>query len=231
MKRWMVILAAACAATAVVAGAAVAGDSQTTVIQPDASAGKTTFEMFRSDKASCANWGRYQFFHVGANALSVRRGLLQFDVASVPTGERIRSATLSVYATEALRGSGVVNVHRVTGPWAEGSGVNTCTNDGATWTQTGLGTSWGSPGGDLDPSAVASLTRSAGEPPKWDSFDVTALVRGWVSGRVPNYGLALKLQNEGFSPCTTPTNCNYWAYASDDNADASLRPKLTIVSS
>ena len=39
----------------------------------------------------------------------------------------------------------------------------------------------------------------------------------------------LKLDDESLSPCTTITNCNYWAYASNDyKLDPTLRPKLTI---
>jgi hypothetical protein len=38
----------------------------------------------------------------------------------------------------------------------------------------------------------------------------------------------LKLDNESYSACTTTTNCNYWAYASNDYSDPTLRPELTI---
>jgi hypothetical protein len=148
---------------------------------------------------------------------------------ALPADERIVSAKLSVYRTETLRGSGVVGVHRVTTPWAGGTGVNTCTNDGATWATTGLGTPWSTPGGDFDSTDVSSVTKTAGESPGWDSFDVTSLARGWTDGAFPNDGLMLKLDDESFSPCTTVTNCNYWAYASDSYADPTLRPKLTIV--
>ena len=117
--------------------------------------------MYRSDKTVCTNWGGYTLFHVGANALSVRRGLLQFDVSSLPRWARIQSATLSVYATETLRGAGVVGVHRVTTPWAEGSGINTCTGDGATWLTAGLGPAWLTPGGDFSGTGVASVTKQA----------------------------------------------------------------------
>jgi len=185
--------------------------------------------MYRSDKTVCTNWGGYTLFHVGANALSVRRGLLQFDVSSLPRWARIQSATLSVYATETLRGAGVVGVHRVTTPWAEGSGINTCTGDGATWLTAGLGPAWLTPGGDFSGTGVASVTKQAGDTPGWDSFDITGLVRGWVGGTYPNDGVMLKLDDESFSPCTTITNCNYWAYASNDyKLDPTLRPKLTI---
>jgi Disaggregatase related repeat len=217
---------AAAAALAVVASvsAVVASADSSLVLQPDASSGKATFVMYRTDKTNdCANWGRYARFHVGANAISIRRGLVQFDLHGIPAGARIASATLSLFHPDTLRGSGVVEVHRVTQAWLEGTGVNTCTGDGATWT-----TPWATPGGSFDPTAAASLAKSAGDAPAWDSWDVTGLVQGWASGAYPNDGVLLKLSDESFSPCTTVTNCNYWAYASDDWTDAAYRPKLTI---
>jgi hypothetical protein len=203
------------------AGVAAAGKrTATTVVQ----ANQSTFLMYRTDKTVCTNWGGYQFFHVGTNALSVRRGLVQFDLSSVPRYGYVRSAILSLYETDTLRGSGTVTVHRVTTPWAEGTGVNTCTNDGATWLSP-----WLSPGGDFASTPVASRVKQAGDTPGWDTFDVTSLVRGWTSGAYPNDGVLLKLADESFSACTTVTNCNYWGYASDEYRDPTLRPTLTIV--
>lgn len=214
-----VVLALIASVTAVVALA-----DSSIAIQPDASTGKATFIMSRADQPNdCANWGRYARFHVGANALSVRRGLVQFDLHAIPAGARIASATLSLYHPDALRGSGVVEVHRVTQDWSEGTGVNTCTGDGANWRSP-----WATPGGSFDPTVTSSVVKTAGDAPTWDSWDVTALVRGWVSHWYPNDGVLLKLSDESFSACTTVTNCNYWAYASDDWPDAVYRPKLTI---
>jgi len=222
------VIALATAALIAAAAAGATSRSGMTVLQQRPSAGQSTFAMYRSDKTVCTNWGHYKFFHVGANALSIRRGLLQFDLSAV-SHRAIRSATLSVYETETLRGSGVVGVHRVTTPWTEGSGINTCTGDGATWLTTGLGPSWLAPGGDFTTPDIATVAKQAGDAPGWDSFDVTSLVRGWVGEAYPNDGLMLKLDDESFSPCTTITNCNYWAYAANDyRLDPALRPKLTI---
>jgi len=166
--------------------------------------------MSGSTKA-CANWGHYYVFHVGTNANSVRRGLVQFDLSSLPANTRILSATLSVYETITLRGSGVVGAHLVTTPWVEGGGSNTCVGSGATWLQTGLGNPWLQPGGDFTAPDQATVTKSAGNTPGWDSFDITPFVQGWASGAYQNDGVTLKLDNETLSPCTTITNCNYWA--------------------
>jgi hypothetical protein len=167
-------------------------------------------------------------FHVGANASSVRRGLVGFNLSAIPAHAQVSSATLSVYETITLRGSGTVGVRRVTTPWVEGTGSNSCTNNGATWTATGTGTNWVTPGSDFTASDIATVTKTAGDTPGWDRFDITQLVRSWVAHAYPNDGVVLKLDDESSSPCSTATNCNYWAYASNDYSDATLRPKLTI---
>jgi hypothetical protein len=176
---------------------------------------------------ACSDWGGYDVFHVGANASSVRRGLVQFDLSSLPPHAQITSATLSVYETITLRGSGTVGVHRVTTAWAEGAGSNTCTG-GANWTGNGLGGSWLTPGGDYTAPDAATVSKTAGNTPGWDRFDITSIARGWANNTNPNDGILLKLDNESSSPCTTLTNCNYWAYASNEYSDPTLRPTLTI---
>jgi hypothetical protein len=132
-----------------------------------ATANQATFVM-SNDSRACDNWGGYYVFHVGANATSVRRGLVGFNLSSIPTHAQILSATLSVYETVTLRGSGTVGVHRVTTPWNEGTGSNTCTNNGATWTATGTGTNWAAPGGDFVASDTATVNKAAGDAPGWD---------------------------------------------------------------
>ena len=108
------------------------------------------------------------------------------------------------------------------------SGQNTCTGNGANWTQTGLGSLWGTPGADYVSADESAVALSAGDAPGWHRFDVTSTVQGWVSGSYANDGLLLKVDDESFSPCTTITNCNYWPYASNDYSDPSLRPVVTI---
>ena len=112
--------------------------------------------------------------------------------------------------------------------WAEGAGQNGCVGSGATWLQTGLGNAWSQPGADFTGDNQAVVAKTAGDSPGRDAFDVTSFAQGWASGAVANDGLLLKLDDESPSPCTTVTNCNYWAYASDDWAEPAFRPTLTI---
>ena len=223
MKRIFTALLPVIAVAAITVVAAAADLSSSASLP----ATKATFVVTGTLKP-CANWGHYYVFHVGANASSVRRGLLHFDLSSIPANAEITSAKLSVYETITLRGSGVVGAHRVTTPWAEGTGANTCTNDGATWELATPDTPWLSPGGDYSATGESTVTKRAGDAPGWDTFDLTSLVRGWANGTYPNDGVLLKLDDESPSPCTTVTNCNYWPYASNDYSDSSLRPILTV---
>jgi hypothetical protein len=114
--------------------------------------------------------------------------------------------------------------------WDEGTGINTCTGDGASWyDRQGSGVKWATPGGDIAPASLDAVTHTAGDQPGWRDWHITSLVRQWLDGTAPNLGVALKLDDESFSPCTTITNCNYWGYASDDETTApTIRPKLSV---
>jgi hypothetical protein len=53
---------------------------------------------------------------------------------------------------------------------------------------------------EIDERVEAAATATAGEEPRWVEWDVTALVRTWHAGTVPNEGLLLGLTEaqEGF---------------------------------
>jgi len=198
-------------------------------LQPGASESKQTYLVFINNQTSCAVRGRYFIAQVGANASSVRRPLVQFDLHDIPVNASVSDASLSLWESGVLRGSGTVNVHRLTSDFAEGTGINTCTGDGASWYDRSPGVRWGSNGGDFAAAVIASKAKAAGDQPGWDDFGVTSTVQQWVRGDVPNLGFLLKLADESFSPCTTVTNCNYWGYFTDDYTVApTLRPKLVV---
>ncbi|MCI0619521.1 DNRLRE domain-containing protein [Candidatus Wolfebacteria bacterium] len=55
---------------------------------------------------------------------------------------------------------------------------------------------------------------------EWFLVDITALYNDWVGGAYPNYGIQLRPHGNG----------NQWAiFASSNNADESLRPRLIVV--
>lgn len=99
------------------------------------------------------------------------RSLLQFDLASIPAGTLLTSADLSVQA--ASSGNALVQVRRVTAPWAE----NTVT--------------WVSSAGNIDPTVHAATPNGGAGYVGPLSFDVTALAQDWLDGTFPNDGMVL----------------------------------------
>jgi len=131
-----------------------------------------------------------------------RRALLRFDLSSIPPGSIINSVTLGMTVT---RGSNHVDstfsLHRVTRSWGEGT--NGCGVRGggqgepavagsATWNDALAGTTaWGSPGGEYNASASASLLINT-TAPVWSSTPaLVSDVQGWLDNPGSNFGWVL----------------------------------------
>ena len=135
----------------------------------------------------------------------VRRGLVRFDLSGLPDGE-ILTAELSVFIERLADGGPFdVGVHRLETDWNEGptpgggqgGGVALpATPADATWLVTGLGTSWGTPGGDF--VATPTSVRTMAAPQDRVFFDVTADVQAFRDG-TPDFGWILVSQSEGVS--------------------------------
>jgi Disaggregatase related repeat/PEP-CTERM motif len=138
------------------------------------------------------------------NIVNYQRSLIRFDLASLPTGYAVQSATLTLYS-KFENGLGnpngaTMSLYRVTQPWTETE---------ATWNDRDWGANhvndtpgpgddhpWTTPGGDfvgttgvrlVSPYAISNA-QPAGEnlPVTWD---VTTLVNEWYAGTHENDGL------------------------------------------
>lgn len=134
---------------------------------------------------------------------SIRRGLIAFDVSSIPAGSIIESVTLNLFMTQSVSGASDVTMHRVLASWGEGasssgsgaagggSGTTAETGD-ATWLHRFFNTTnWTNAGGDFD--ATASATASVGGVGQytWAGSGMVADVQSWVdSGN--NFGWLIK---------------------------------------
>jgi YD repeat-containing protein len=217
-------------------------------LQPDPAAGKATYmALDRTTPSGCSgsdNYGAAANLRVGTAANGVvHRPLLAFDVRDLPDLLRqstggpfspvISSATLTLWypsSTAPTTTAGrEIKLHRVTRAWTEGTAdyPGQCDGSGAAWSETQGGVRWSVAGGDFDATADATVGpkshSTANGLPGSDAFTVTSLVQEWVSGTAPNHGVLLKLGNDA----TIPTDNPYFDYYSDD-ADASLRPRLTV---
>jgi hypothetical protein len=151
-----------------------------------------------------------------AIALSIRRGLVAFDIAgSVPAGSTITEVTLSVRDVVGSNGDHAVALHRLLQDWGEGTsfqngGSGVAATDGdATWLYTHFNAStpaaspsWTTPGGSYDPAASASTVilddLGAGQVFNWSSSSNPQMlvdVQGWLDNPAANCGWLL-LGNE-----------------------------------
>jgi RHS repeat-associated protein len=192
-------------------------------LQPRPETGKATSVAFDGSAPSCVNDGADDDLWLAADTTAVRRSLLAFDLRDLPPTANVTAARLSLWRPFNAGFSGaVVDVHRVTGAWDEGTGISSCTGDGATWQETQAGIPWSADGGDYDPAVVRTVTTSSSG--DWDNYFIEGLVAQWVRGDVPNHGVVLKLRDE------TQAAGRRFRYYSDDFAVApTLRPKLYLV--
>jgi len=207
-------------------------------LQPDAQAGKATYlvqDRVAPAPAACYDWLNYGAaanLRIGTSSGGVvHRPLLAFDLRDIPARATVSAATLTLSypATTAptnLAGR-EIELHRVTRAWEEGKGTypGQCDGSGADWSETQGGVHWttSTGGGDVDAVADAIVGLKSRGTDGSDSFTVTSLVQEWVNGTAPNHGMLLKLNNEA-----VPTDNPYFDYQSDDAADPTLRPSLTV---
>lgn len=147
-----------------------------------------------------------------------RRGIIRFDLSSIPTDAEVMQANLTVY---------VVNTHGT----ARNYGLHLVSQSPArdwvenqvTWNRYKSATNWSSGGGDFAPSA--SAVKSAGSWPGTPyavTFAVAADVQDFVSNPNRNFGWIIKDENEGM------TAQFYVHFASKEHATAGYRPVLHV---
>jgi len=152
------------------------------------------------------------------------RGLLKFDLSSLPEGYRVKEAVLSLYVigvytwdgsawipeTELFR---TIELRAITTDWLGWSFTY--------WTYaTFPHKPWKNPGGDFAPPTDVVRRETPGT---WNSWKVTTDVRAWYDGKKPNYGWLLKDASEGDKVGCRVEYMN-WFYV----YDISLSPKLEV---
>ncbi|WP_165864695.1 DNRLRE domain-containing protein [Capsulimonas corticalis] len=143
-----------------------------------------------------------------------KSGLIKFNVSSIPSNATVTSAVLEVCLTGVRNGSAnkTVNIHEVTGAWAEGNGLGI---DG----QAVPGVSWVSKptfdGASLGSQTIGSTSGS------WYSFNIKDLANAWVNGSKANNGVMIQEDTPSASAGTKD-------FASSESANVSQRPRLTI---
>ncbi|PIZ45888.1 hypothetical protein COY32_04510, partial [candidate division WWE3 bacterium CG_4_10_14_0_2_um_filter_41_14] len=192
---------------------------QTLTIQPDATVGMDTYMW---SVAPDTNYGNSTVINIGNT-----RGLISFDLASIPVNATVDSSTLWLYQTSGAGAAGHEIAYQVLKPWVESQ---------ATWNSWATGQSWTVPGAlSADDAGVENSGNGVGADrkttpiydiwisntnPEWKSFaspGLTALTQDWVSGvATDSYGFVVYDANAAH------------VFSSSDNTTVSNRPKLII---
>lgn len=131
-----------------------------------------------------------------------RRGLISFDLSSIPTNATITDASLTLFMSRSISGAANVSLHKATSDWGqgssdapgqEGSGA-TSTEGDASWFcsfsngATGCDTAWTTTGGDFDSAASATVSVAGIGNYTWNSATLLSDVQGWISSPNSNLG-------------------------------------------
>ncbi len=120
-----------------------------------------------------SNYGSLSYTRVGYyGSAQVMRSLVRFDLSAIPSGTPIGQARLWLYVYSSYdppSASRIIAAYRVASSWTEGS---------VTWNT--------KPGWSSMYYGLASIPHDVDG---WYSVDVTNLVREWVGGQYPNYGI------------------------------------------
>lgn len=195
-----------------------------TVLVTAASAAAQTLTL-RDSSATTLRGGSYANTNF-ANALEletrassdptyVRRIQLKFDTHNtIPLGTSVASATLTLTVAGGNSESRVLTAYR--GGYSYDEWI-------ATWNARKSGVWWPTPGGDTgEVAAQATVTGAVGSKV---TFDVTTVVRNIVSGR---YGTTSRYARFLIADMGGSSREGYKQYFSDEAADSSVRPVLTI---
>jgi len=142
------------------------------------------------------------------------RGLLQFNLSSIPPHASISSAELYLYLKAVSDDyddhcNTKIYVHRVTNFWKE---------EEVTWKDRYEKKKWDSEGGDFDwtiESSVSLLDTSSG----WVSWDVTGTVKDWFNNKYDNFGFLVRQDID---------NKSQSCFLSSDTPWRECRPRLVI---
>ena len=176
----------------------------------------------REESGGNENFGSSTFVRVDGQIIKIYRGLLQFDLSSIPANATITNTNLRMVATT-VRNTTAFNmsVHRITNAWDEGTGNGA--GGVSNWT-TRLNTGtvlWTTVGGDFNLTAHATTNVSTIGTYNWTGGTMNSLIQNWVNGTNANNGLMLKFSTEGSG------NENK-DFGSRENATAGNRPLLTF---
>lgn len=181
------------------------------------------------DVAGGLSNGQGPYLYAGKTSRGqLRRGLIAFDLSSIPAGSVVTNVSLTLFTDLASGTSTVQSLHRTLATWGEGqsnagnpggAGDVARTND-ATWLHRFYDTqSWVTAGGDFASIASASKTVAATGPVTWSNGGLIADVQGWINGSTNAGWTILGAEN---------SNGSAIRYYTRENADTTHLPTLVV---
>ena len=157
------------------------------------------------------NLGRVNFMPVGLTSEGkIGRGLLKFDLSTIPPGATVTSASLRLTATRG-RDNHILDLHRFLVPWTEGIGAGSPSGGGSIGTAARPGeptwnhrqhniVPWQSPGSgagsDYEETASAFVTVDANKAFSFQSPAMISDLQAWIQNPESNHGWLIKARDE-----------------------------------
>ena len=174
------------------------------------------------------NMGGSTEMHVDNTTGTARRAtLIKWNLSSIPTNATISSANLQLYVTDAS--SLVFNLYNMRRSWVEGSSDRAASSSSVNWNTYDGSNSWGTVGAASTSAdrydtnlwgAGTSSFSSTGSKTVALNTDGIAVVQGWVSGSLSNYGLIM----QNYSGSTS----NALYFSSSEASTAANRPIMNV---
>jgi hypothetical protein len=144
---------------------------------------------------------------------NTQASLLRFDIP-LPTGVRVWSATLSLYAAWYNANEEMsVDGHQMLRDWVE---------EEVTWNQRSAGDNWAGSSGPVPDQDYQERVKGSVELASatigWLTMDITSMAQEWISDPTTNYGVLLR----------TSSQLIEYTLASSESFTAEQRPKLSI---
>ncbi|MFG1605155.1 DNRLRE domain-containing protein [Actinoplanes sp. NPDC049265] len=135
------------------------------------------------------------------------------SMTGLPTGTKVLRATASMWGVYSEGGTGArFQMHGLTRDFDEATG---------SWDRASSAAAWTTAGGDYT-AAAASYVDNVGTDPRWQNWDATSLVQGWVNSATSNKGVLFRLANE-----TSPSQ--RVLFTAGEVPDLRQRPRLEVI--
>ena len=184
--------------------------------------------LFQDQLGGLSSGAGQYLFSGNLNNSASRRALLRFDLTTLPAGVIITAVSLRLHMSRSVASGEVVSVFAATRAWGEGTsnagigGAGAPAQPGdATWLYSSFNTtSWTNPGGDFAATSSASTIVGGIANYTWSGAGMVADAQAWLENPAANFGWLL--QGNEIDAQTVKR------FDSRENADASVRPELTI---